>query len=973
MYNDILIHRGVAHDDNPPGRGSGRYSYGSGENPFQHQFTFLSEVKSLRDNGMKDAEIAKALLGDRATTTHLKAEISIARTKERQANTARALKLYDECNGNVSEVARRMSNNVKTWNESTIRSLLNPAIAERTSKYENTAKVLKDAVDKKGLIDVGKDVGLHLGVTEHTKDVAVAMLEKEGYVKAKVKIPQMTTNHETTMNVLAPPGTTYGEIVKNRYNIQSVVEFTPDKGTTWWTPEFPKSIDSSRIKIRYAEEGGKDKDGVIEIRPGVEDISLGGAKYAQVRIAVDGTNYMKGMAVYSDDIPKGYDIVYNSNKHVGTPAIDTSAEYVFRPETGEYGWTGKEVLKRMKIDEKTMEVDKDNPFGALIKSPKDRDGVISAAGQRHYIDSDGKEQLSVINKLQDEGDWDSWSRTLSSQFLSKQPLKLINQQIDLSLADKRADLDEIKSLTNPVIKKKLLDDFANRCDANAADLSVKGFKNQAFQVILPITSLKDNECYAPNFNDGDTVALVRYPHAGTFEIPVLKVNNKHAGAKKVMEGATDAIGINSKVAERLSGADFDGDTALVIPMASNRISIKSTDPLPGLVDFDPKEIYKLPDTAPRMKNNTKQIQMGIVSNLITDMTVGGANYSELERAVKHSMVVIDAEKHHLDYKQSEKDNRINDLKKLYQGVSEKTGQAKGASTILSKAKSEGYINERKEVTDTGKMTDSELERWNEGKKVYRDTGRTKKKLIKDPSKMTEAELKLYNSGKKVYRDSTELVQTKAHKMDLVDDATDLVRDKTNKKEMAYARYANGLKDMANEARREYRSIRPTPVNSEAKKTYATEVAQLEADLRIAKMNSAKERRAQGLANAMVSEKLKSNPGMDYEHQKREESLAITRARSIVGAKKKKIEITDKEWEAIQANAISTSKLTEILNNTDQEAFKKRATPRKLGTALTASQLGRIKAMSATGMYTQKEIADALGISASAVSKAIRNS
>ena len=48
--------------------------------------------------------------------------------------------------------------------------------------------------------------------------------------------------------------------------------------------------------------------------------------------------------------------------------------------------------------------------------------------------------------------------------------------------------------------------------------------------------------------------------------------------------------------------------------------------------------------------------MGDVSNLITDMTIKGANNDELARAVRHSMVVIDSEKHNLDVKASARDN-----------------------------------------------------------------------------------------------------------------------------------------------------------------------------------------------------------------------------------------------------------------------------------------------------------------------------
>lgn len=985
VFNNDIYHTGVAHDANPPGRGSGRFPYGSGENPEQHQFTFRSEVNRLKAQGLSQAEIAKALLGQKGVnkktgepiwynSTDLRAKIAMEKAAEGQSKRARALKLLDECNGNQSEAARRMG-----INESSFRSLLNDAIAERRDRYENTAEFLKKRIAETDLkmIDVSSGteyyigIGEQMGVTDYTKKVAIAMLEQEGYVKGWVKIPT-GPNKSTNMLVLAaPPGegeTTkdvYRRMLQNKYDVEPIREFTPDQGTTWWTPEFPESLDSKRIFVRYAEDGGKEKDGVIELRRGVEDISLGGSQYAQVRVAVDGTSYLKGMAIYSDDIPKGYDVVYNTNKHKGTPMINKDA--IYNPEDGT--WSGSEVLKRMKIDNETGEVDRSNPFGAVIKSPKDRDGVVTAGGQRKYIGADGKEHLSVINKLQDEGDWDSWSRTLSSQFLSKQPLKLIKQQTDLSIKDKQVELEKINSLTNSVIRKKLLNEFADECDANAADLSVRGFKNQAFQVLLPVPKMKENEIYAPNYDDGDTVALVRYPHGGVFEIPVLTVNNKHnSEAKKIMENAKDAVGIHPRVAEQLSGADFDGDTALVIPLKSSRLSVIHSQYPKDLKTFDPKDLYKLPDSAPQMKNDTKQLEMGKVTNLITDMTVGGAPLSEITRVIKHSMVVIDAQKHHLNYKQSEIDNGIESLKEKYQ-KKEDTGKYGGASTILSRAGATVYVPNRKEITDTSKMTPSELKSWNAGNKVYRSTGETKSKLIKDPTKMTSEELERYNAGKKVYRKTSTLKQMEVSQMDIYDDARKLVRDPSNQKEMAYANYANQLKSLARQARKTARSIKPIPVSKESKVTYSKEVESLNRKLREAKENQPKERRAQALANSMVSEKIKSNPGIDYEHEKRERGLAIVRARAAVGAKKKQIDITDREWEAIQSNAISTNKLEDILNNTDQTKFRQRATPRR-SSGLSNFEIAKVQAMKASGMYTNKEIADALGVSTSTISKAI---
>lgn len=970
-----IFHDGVGHDDNPPGRGSGRFPWGSGLNPFQHHHDFLSEYNKLlkQDPPLTKAEIAQTLLGVRrydkdgkpvyATTTDLRAAVAISTSEEGKAKRARALELYDKLHGNVSAVGREMG-----INESSVRSLLDDAIAERRDRYTNTADFLKKKIAESeyGMIDISKGVELYMNCTDYTKKVAVSMLEQEGYVKSWVKIPTGKDKFTTEMVLAAPPkdGETskdvYRKIQEHRFEVGSIQEFTPDGGKTWWIPEFPESLDSSRVFIRYAEDGGKEKDGVIELRRGVEDISLGGTQYAQVRIAVDGTNYMKGMAMYGDDIPDGYDVVYNTNKHKGTPMIDHNATY----DAAEDKWSGSEVLKRMKINAETGEVDQENPFGALIKSPKDKDGVITAGGQRHYIDKDGNSKLSPINKLQDEGDWDSWSRTLSAQFLSKQPVKIIGEQLDLSLKDKDKELDEIRSLTNPVLKKKMLEDYAAKCDANAADLSAKGFKNQAFQVLLPLSNISPKEVYAPNYDDGDILALVRYPHGGIFEIPVLTVNNRNESGKKCMQNAKDAIGINHLVAEQLSGADFDGDTALVIPLKSNRLDISHMDYLSDLVGFDPKEGYKLPDSAPKMKNRTKQNEMGRATNLITDMTVGGANWDQITRAVKHSMVVIDAQKHHLDYQQSYKDFGIEDLKRTYQGTT-KTGQVKGASTILSKAGAGTYINKRKEVTDTKKMTPEELERYNQGKRVYRDTGETKLTMIKKTSKMTSEELERYNQGKKIFRDTGKPKQIEIESMYTVDDAFDLVRDKNNPKEVLYAKYANGLKSRADTARKESRAIKTTPVSQEAKKTYAAEVESLNTKLRNVEMNAPIERKARALANTLMRDRLASNPGMDVEHRSREEALCLTRARAAVGAKKDPIVITDREWEAIQSNAISSTKLAKIFANTNQDKLKQRATPRE-SSKLSEADIARIKQLKESGNLSTKQIAERFGVSASTI-------
>lgn len=968
MSKDYLAHVGVAHDENPPGRGSGRWPYGSGENPNQHQFDFMSEYERWRKRGMTQKEIAKGLLGEDASIADLKAEVAIQRTNKRREDVYKARQLLIECKGNVSEVGRRMGRN-----EGSIRKLLDKDIEANQDKYLNTAEILKKKVAEKGVIDVGPSSGISLGVTDNTLDVAVAILEKEGYIKAKTQVPQPTGRNKTTLTVLCPPDTDYknvkeynGKVSKyidwKKNPAHTIEDFSSDGGKTYDTLKKPSSLDSSRIMVRYKEDGGALKDGVIELRPGVEDLNLGPSRYAQVRVGVDDGYYMKGMAIYGDpkDFPKGIDVIYNSHQKVGTPLMNG----------------GDGVLKPMKIDSMTNKVDESNPFGALIKRDgqsfyKDPNGKYVKVGNKFIEakkgDTGERYGLSPINKIREEGEWETWSKTLSSQFLSKQPLKVINQQIKISLAEKRSELNDIMNLTNPAIKQKMLDDFARKCDSNASDLSVRGFKNQSYQVILPVTDMKDDEIYAPAYKDGDTVALIRYPHAGTFEIPILKVNNSHnEPAKKMMQNVTDAVGITPKTAEKMSGADFDGDFVAVIPLTSNRLSIVATEQLEGLKDFDTKS-YKLPNDAPKITNRTKQREMGITTNLITDMTVQGATPEEITRVTKHSMVIIDSEKHHLDYKQSAKDNRVAELHKTY--------QSGGASTIFSRSNASRKIDQRTEIHDKKKMTPEEVKAYEAGKKIFRNTGklRSETETIKDPRKMTPEELKIYNAGGTVkrYTGNKVLVKQEVPMRATVDDAMKLVHNPNNQKEVAYAKYSNELVALGDEARRASRAIKPVPVDQAAKKAYATEVEQLKRDLRIARSNEPKERVATNLASMRASEKIKANPQWSYEQKGRCRDREMQIARDELGAHKTRIPITDREWEAIQSNALSFTTVKKILDNTNADEFKKRATPKDSKINLTDSKINLIKMLYESGQYTQKDIAEKYGISASTVSKAVK--
>lgn len=896
--SDELYHYGTK-------RHSGRYPFGSGDDPYQHESDFYNYANELKKNGLSEKEVADAC---GLTVKQYRSKYSNARNEVYAARVSEAQKLKAKGYSNVA-IAEKMGTN-----ESTIRNYLKPQATDRANKTTMTADVLKKAVDKKGYIDVGGGVENQMGVSRNVLDNSIRKLEEEGYTRHYIQTEQMGTGKKTSIMVLAKPNTSYSEVYKNRDKIEFPGYHSSDKGTSYDSLKAPVSISSKRIKINYKEDGGIDKDGVIELRRGVDDISLGNARYAQVRIAVDNSHYLKGMAMYSDNMPEGIDIVFNTNKPKGTPMLGEKDNSVLKP----------------------MKKDSDNPFGATIKG---EDRLVMA--QRYYIDKNGKKQQSALNIVNEEGDWNVWRKSLSSQMLSKQSPMLAKKQLKLAYDLKQEEYNEIMSLQNPVIKQQLLEKFADGCDSAAVHLKAAGLPRQASKVILPFPDMKETEIYAPSFRNGERVCLIRYPHGGTFEIPELTVNNKHKTANSLIHNAKDAVGINPKVAERLSGADFDGDTVLVIPMSG--VNIRTSNPLKGLKDFDPKVAYPaypgMIRTGDKGSGFNKQRQMGDVSNLITDMTIQGANPNEIAAAVRHSMVVIDAEKHNLNYKQSEIDNNIRALKKKYQGR-----ENAGASTLISRASGDKRVPVRKEITSTKNMTPEELERYNRGEKIFRETGETYTN----------------KSGKEVLR------LQKTTKMADTNDAYSL--SSGTMIESVYAEHANKLKSLANQARIQSRNTKPIPYSPEAKKKYNKEVSSLDAKLNTALKNRPLERKAQLLANAEVKAVRDANPNLDNDDLKKLKSRALIKARAKTGAGKQQIQITPSEWEAIQAGAISSNKLKQIINNSDLDTLKQLAMPREFK-GMSPGKVSKAKALEANG-YTLAEIADSLGVSTSTIQKAL---
>lgn len=917
MSRDDLKHYGIL-------RKSGRYPWGSGGDPYQRGMGFYQYVESMKKQGLSEAEIAK---GIGLSVQDLRSTKTIAKEQIIAEETTRAVRMRDAGNS-IQAIADDLG-----IPPPTVRLRLKNAENQKESSLRATAEVIRDNVDKYGIVDIGKGTEHHLGVADTKLKSAVAVLRDEGYETYTLQTPQVGSKNMTNQKVIVPPGTTFGQAKKMTDRIHTMGEWSEDGGLTYFGIHPPLNISSSRLKVKFAEDGGTAEDGVVYVRRGVKDLDMGKNNYAQVRIAIDGTHYIKGMAVRTDDLPDGVDLLFNTNKS---------------KSVGKMG-----ALKELKNDA-------DNPFGSIIK--------------RQLVDIDpktGKERVkSAINLVNEEGDWDDWRKSIPSQMLAKQPHTLIRSQLQVTRDEANARLKEINQITNPVVRQKELQSFADLMDSDAVDLRAAQMPRQRTQVIIPEPKLPKDQIYAPNFETGERVVLIRYPHGGQFEIPEVTVNNNHRASKKKLGNAVDAIAIHPSVAEKLSGADFDGDTVVVIPNPKGKIKGSSSMGSAariyeeGLKDFDPKRTYggyKViqqgvgkkgdPDYKPEVGNfklmTNTGLEMGMITNLITDMSIQGAKPEHVVRAVKHSMTVIDAEKHKLNYKQSEIDNGIGQLKTQYQGSARS-----GAKTLLSRATATERVPDFKErPAAQGGSIDPAT-----GKKVYVPTGKTRNKY--DPKTQT-------------YLDTKEPVIREVKRLALTDDARTLMRDKSDPVERLYADHANEMKALANQARLQAIRI-PTPkMNPKAKEVYKPEVDKLVADLKAAEKQKPLDRRAQVLAGATVKAKRAEDPTLrtDLDRKKKVERQALAAARARLNLEKPVIEITDRQWDAIQAGAVSASRLRDILGYADPKRVSELAMPRK-NTVMTKAVSARAAAMLAAGA-TNADVAAALGISASTLREAIK--
>lgn len=942
----ILKHTGVK-------RRSGRYPW----DPLLHlpkNYKFIEDRDELKKRGLSDNEIAKEM---GLSTTVYRSKVTIAKEELKEYNMQRIAKLQSE-GMIIDDIAKTIGTTGQTV-RNYLEEIKNPNKTARAKRVqtEAVAQTLEDAVKRSKYIDVGKGVEIQMGISkEKLKSGLNALVESGEYEVHNLRIAQVTDkNNSTPVKVLTKKGVERSEIYKNMDKVRPVEEFAINGDARMFQQmERPKSIGWDRVHIRYAipegqkghgtNDDGAMMDGAMFLRPGVKDLNLGKASYAQVRIAVGDTHYLKGMALYGTEemfknVPKGTDIIFNTNKTANK--------------------TPQEVLKELKKNpEGGAPIDGPNPFGATVKR---QNTLLDSKGNPVYKpgvkDRFGNKvpQIGSVNIVNEEGDWGNWSKALSAQFLSKQPTTVVHERLKATMKQVQDEYESIQKVTNPVIKKQLMESFVSDLESKQVHMKAAAPKGFQGHVILPVPDMKENEVYAPNYKNGEKVVLIRYPHGGRFEIPELTVNNNSVARKMISKDSPDAIGIHPKVASKMSGADFDGDTAYVIP--NNKGKFKSRDSLKELKNFDPNMYADKPGTFTPITKRYQQTLMGVVSNLITDMTLQGAPSNEIARAVKHSMVVIDAEKHKLNYKRSAEENGIDALMKRYMTHVDKVKygdlerynpKTRRVDKVIDPDKLKKDLTPGKEYTSASTII-----------------SRHKQSVITDGYQVEIPDPKSKSGGTKmVWRNKKE-----TYLVNMVKDANVFLGANATKTEHHYADYINELKAFKNKVDSEMSGIKMPARDPKAAKIYAEEVLSMKDKVNQVKINRIKERQAQRMAE--VSSKAEIARRSEDEVLKKDEisrikQQALNKARSMVGAERTPVTITDDEWDAVQSNAVSGTLLKELVSFMDDSQLKSLATPRA-NKQMTEARKSKAKALLANG-YTIAQVAEALGVSSSTIGK-----
>lgn len=847
-------------------RRSGRYKYGSGENPYQRPYIkhpFLVELKELRGKGLSEKEIAEHF---GVSTNKLRNEIAI---HNRADKTALMGTVHSRLGRGmtIAEVSKELG-----ISETSVRNYRDEKNMAGVIQLTETVNTLKEALVDTPYLDVGPGVNIQMGISKKKLKDAVEQLKQEGYHVHEIWVRRIDDPSRYTTLMTLTKEADLQVVIKNQSEIRPIDKWSDDGGQTFNSMRKPEMVAWDRLEIVYDEDGGSQRDGLIELRRGAEDLSMGGKDYAQVRIGVGEDRYLKGMAVYSDNLPDGVDIRFHTNKSKNTAP--------------------KDVLKEMKKTE-DGQINEFNPFGATIKPGR---------------------QLGALNMVTEQGDWDEWAKDLSAQMLSKQPVKLVKDRLDATYDELLSGFNTLDSLTNPTVKKHLMEAYSKSLDSASRHLKAKGLPKTKAHVLLPFPDMNPGEVYAPQYDNGERVVLIRYPHGGIFEIPELVVNNR-GPAKKLLGNAEDAIGIHPSVASKLSGADFDGDTVWVIPNTNRQI--KTARSLKELKNFDTVASYQDRDAVRENRDTISkeytQNKMGEVTNLVTDMTIKGAPQSDIAKAVKHTMVMIDAHKHKLDWRLSEKENHIGVLRKRYQShINPVTGKdSVSASTFISK------------------------------KKVI-------KEKITDPITGVE----------------------KVVKTNLYDKVPDLNKLSSGTPvENLYVNYAKRVLALKNQVDKTISTIPPIKRDPVKAKQYVKEVESLDKKLTTALSNAPRERQAQLLSKKIYYDQLNTYAvdELNRAERKRLRAQSLTTAREKTNAKRAIIDVTQSEWNAIQNGAISNDKLSQILSNSNMDQIKKYSMPRQ--NVLSTAKVARAKTLIARG-YTYAEVAKQMGVSAATISNEV---
>ncbi|MBQ0118028.1 MAG: hypothetical protein KBS98_09000, partial [Flavobacterium sp.] len=213
----VLAHEGVGHLE---GGNSGRFPWGSGENPYQHQpHALVTFDEKMKKAGLTERQIIDAWNGEHVddkslqfTTTEYRTALSVYKSRYKQQLQKSAKYLHDVEHRGPTEIARMLG----LPNESSARSLLEEQHQANVNKADATAEILKKRLEETGgYLMVGKGVEHELGITKNKLDNALFILEQDGYPHYDRRIDQVTNKSgKTTIRLLCPPGTEYKDLYK---------------------------------------------------------------------------------------------------------------------------------------------------------------------------------------------------------------------------------------------------------------------------------------------------------------------------------------------------------------------------------------------------------------------------------------------------------------------------------------------------------------------------------------------------------------------------------------------------------------------------------------------------------------------------------------------------------------------------------------------------------------------------------------